>query len=65
MSIYDLRKAQVRFENKIEDFSKSRKTLYKIRSDFVKYFNPEKKNFRKTPTNYEVIVNTELVKNKS
>ncbi len=39
MNIHDLRRAQVRFENRMEYVYKSREGLYQIRSAFVNYFN--------------------------
>jgi hypothetical protein len=39
MNIHDLREAQVRYENKMDEILKERKELHQIRSSFVKYFN--------------------------
>jgi len=39
MNIHDLRQAQVRFENKLEEIKDKRKELHKLRSSFVKHFN--------------------------
>jgi len=39
MNIHDLREAQVRFENRIEEVREDREELYRLRADFVRYFN--------------------------
>lgn len=42
MNIHDLREAQVRYEDKMEDILKDRKHLYKIQSEFTKKFNVDR-----------------------
>jgi hypothetical protein len=39
MNIHDLREAQVRYENRMEEVIKSREELYQLRSSFTKYFS--------------------------
>lgn len=39
MNIHDLREAQVRYENRIEQILEGREKLYQLRSAFVRYFN--------------------------
>lgn len=39
MNIHDLREAQVRFENRMENAIEARKELHLLRSSFVKFFN--------------------------
>ena len=39
MNIHDLRKAQVRLENRMEEVIEERKELHQLRTSFVKYFN--------------------------
>lgn len=39
MNIYDLRQAQVRFENRMEETIKARKELHQLRASFVSFFN--------------------------
>ena len=42
MNINELREAQARFQNRLEDIIKSREELYQIRDSFAKYFNRDK-----------------------
>lgn len=42
MNIHDLRKAQVHYENEIEDIKSERKELHKLRSSFVEYFSRDR-----------------------
>lgn len=39
MNIHDLRQAQVRFENRIEEVTEARKELHQLRSSFAKFFS--------------------------
>ncbi len=42
MNLHDLREAQARFENRKDEIAKKRKPLFKLRSDFVKYFDSQR-----------------------
>ncbi len=42
MNIHELRQAQVKFENKIEEITESRKSLHQLRESFTRYFNADK-----------------------
>ena len=39
MNIHDLREAQVRYKNRIEEINEERKKLHQLREKFTKYFN--------------------------
>ena len=39
MNIHDLRGAQVRFENRMQEVREEREELHRLRADFVRYFN--------------------------
>ena len=39
MNIHDLRQAQIRFENRMEEINKARKDLHLLRASFVNYFS--------------------------
>lgn len=39
MNIHDLREAQVRYENRMDEILQGREELYQLRTSFVKYFN--------------------------
>jgi hypothetical protein len=42
MNIIDLREAQVRFENRREEIIQERKALFKLRSNFIRYFDRQR-----------------------
>jgi hypothetical protein len=42
MNLHDLREAQVRFDIRKDEISNKRKPLFKLRSDFVRYFDQER-----------------------
>ena len=42
MNIHELREAQVRFENRMDEILSNRKPLHNLRSQFVNYFNPKR-----------------------
>lgn len=42
MNIHELRKAQVRFENRMEELIESRKALHRLRDKFTEYFTLER-----------------------
>ncbi|WP_185965267.1 hypothetical protein [Flavobacterium franklandianum] len=44
MNIHELREAQVRYQNKIEEVIEARKELHKLRNSFVNYFDINKIN---------------------
>jgi hypothetical protein len=42
MNIHELRQAQVKFENRIEEITDGRKSLHQLRESFTRYFNTDK-----------------------